>query len=109
MVLSKNWLWSLGGPQNAREEACDRRDRQQIEVLAAQSWPVAEVIRLIRVPEVTLYRWRTEYGRLNGDQLRHLKELEAENARLRRAVSDLTHDRMMPAEARYPKGSARKL
>ena len=40
--------------------------------------------------EVTFYRWRQEYGGLKGDQVKRLKELEAENARLRRAVSDLT-------------------
>ena len=49
--------------------------------------------------EVTYYRWRNDYGGLKGDQVKRLKELEAENARLRRAVSDLTLDKMILAEA----------
>jgi putative transposase len=49
--------------------------------------------------EVTYYRWRQEYGGLRSDQVRRMKDLEAENARLRRAVSDLTLDKMILAEA----------
>jgi putative transposase len=47
---------------------------------------------------VTYYRWRQEYGGLKSDQLRKMKELEVENVRLRRAVSDLTLDKMILAE-----------
>ena len=72
---------------------------RQVEVLTTQGRPVAEAIRSIGVTEVTFYRWRTEYGGLKGDQVKRLKELEAENARLRRAVSDLTLDKMILAEA----------
>ena len=72
---------------------------RQVEVLTAQGKSVAEAIRSIGVTEVTFYRWRNEYGGLKGDQVRRLKELEAENARLRRAVSDLTLDKMILAEA----------
>lgn len=72
---------------------------RQVEVLTAQGRPVVEAIRSIGVTEVTFYRWRTEYGGLKGDQVKRLKELEAENARLRRAVSDLTLDKMILAEA----------
>ena len=60
---------------------------------------VAEAIRSIGVTEVTYYRWRSEYGGLKGDQVKRLKVLAAENARLRRAVSDLTLDKMILAEA----------
>jgi putative transposase len=77
---------------------------RQVEVLAAQGKSVAEAIRSIGVTEVTYYRWRNEYGGLKGDQVKRLKELEAENARLRRAVSDLTLDKMILAEA--ARGSA---
>ena len=49
--------------------------------------------------EVTYYRWRNEYGGLKGDQVKRLKELETENSRLRRAVSDLTLDKLILAEA----------
>ena len=72
---------------------------RQVDVLNAQGKSMAEAIRSIGVTEVTYYRWRSEYGGLKGDQVKRLKELEAENARLRRAVSDLTLDKMMLAEA----------
>jgi len=72
---------------------------RQVEVLTAQGKPVAEAIRSIGVTEVTYYRWRTEYGGLKGDQVKRLKELEAENTRLRRAVSDLTLEKLILKEA----------
>lgn len=56
-------------------------------------------IRSIGVTEVTYYRWRSEYGGLKGDQVKRLKELEAENTRLRRAVSDLTLEKLILKEA----------
>jgi putative transposase len=68
-------------------------------VLTAQGRTVAEAVRQIGVTEVTYYRWRSEYGGLKSDQVKRLKELEAENARLRRAVSDLTLDKMILKEA----------
>jgi putative transposase len=68
-------------------------------VLAAQGRPVAGAIRSIGVTEVTYYRWRSEYGGLKGDQVKRLKELETENARLRRAISDLTLDKLILTEA----------
>jgi transposase-like protein len=71
---------------------------RQVEV-TAQGKPVAEAIRSIGVTEVTCYRWRTEYGGLKGDQVKRLKELEAENTRLRRAVSDLTLEKLILKEA----------
>ena len=72
---------------------------RQVDVLTAQGKPVAEAVRAIGVTEVTSDRWRSEYGGLRRDQVRRLKELEAENTRLRRAVSDLTLDKMILAEA----------
>ena len=72
---------------------------RQVEVLTAQGRPVAEAIRSVGVTEGTCYRWRQEYGGLKGDQVRRLKELEAENARLRRAVSDLTLEKLILKEA----------
>ena len=68
-------------------------------MLTAQGKPVAEAVRTIGVTEVTYYRWRNEYGGLKGDQVKRLKQLETENARLRRAVSDLTLDKLILAEA----------
>ena len=72
---------------------------RQVDVLVAQGRPVADAIRALGVTEVTYYRWRNEYGGLKGDQVKRLKELETENSRLRRAVSDLTLDKLILAEA----------
>ena len=72
---------------------------RQVEVLTAQGRPVAEAVRSLGVTEVTYYRWRSEYGGLKGDQVKRLKELEAENNRLRRAVSDLTIEKLILKEA----------
>ena len=72
---------------------------RQVEVLTAQGRSVVEAVRSIGVTEVTYYRWRSEYGGLKGDQVKRLKELEAENNRLRRAVSDLTIEKLILKEA----------
>lgn len=72
---------------------------RQVDVLMAQGRPMADSVRAIGVTEVTYYRWRNEYGGLKGDQVKRLKELETENGRLRRAVSDLTLDKLILAEA----------
>lgn len=63
-------------------------------MLTSQGKSVAEAIRSTGVTEVTYYRWRFEYGGLKGDQVKRLKEIEVENARLRRTVSDLTLDKI---------------
>jgi putative transposase len=60
---------------------------------------VAEAVRAIGVSEQTYYRWRAEFGGLKLDQVKRLKELERENARLRKAVSDLTLEKVILKEA----------
>jgi putative transposase len=72
---------------------------RQVDVLMAQGKAVADAVRAIGVTGVTYYRWRNEYGGLKGAQVKRLKELETENSRLRRAVSDLTLDKLILAEA----------
>ena len=72
---------------------------RQVEVLQGQGKSVSEAVRQIGVTIQTFYRWRKEYGGMTRDQLKRLKELETENQRLRRAVSDLTLDKMILAEA----------
>jgi putative transposase len=72
---------------------------RQVEVLTAQGKPVAEAVRAIGVTEPTYYRWRAEYGGLKLDQVKRLKPLEAENARLRKAVADLTLEKVIRKEA----------
>jgi putative transposase len=72
---------------------------RQVEVLTGQGKPVAEAVRAIGVTETTYYRWRSEYGGLKLDQVRRLKLLEQENMRLRRAVADLTLEKLVLKEA----------
>ena len=72
---------------------------RQVDVLVSQGQSVAEAIRAIGVTEVTYYRWRQEYGGLKTEQVKRLKELETENARLRRAVAELTLDKQILKEA----------
>ena len=72
---------------------------RQVDVLASQGQSVSDAIRSIGVTEVTYYRWRQEFGGLKSDQVKRLKDLETENSRLRRAVSDLTLDKLILQEA----------
>lgn len=72
---------------------------RQVDVLTTQGQTVAEAVRSIGVTEVTYYRWRQEYGGLKSDQVKRLKDLEEENARLRKAVSDLTLEKLILKEA----------
>jgi transposase-like protein len=72
---------------------------REAEVLLAQGKKVPEVCKSLGVSEVSYYRWRKEYGGLNVSQAKRMKELEVENLRLRRAVSDLTLDKLILKEA----------
>ena len=72
---------------------------RQVEVLQGQGMPIADAVRQIGVTQQTYYRWRKQYGGMSRTQLRRLKELEKENQRLRRAVSDLTLDKLILTEA----------
>ena len=72
---------------------------RQVDVLVSQGQSVADAIRSIGVTEVSYYRWRREFGGLKSDQVKRMKELAAENARLRRAVADLTLDKLILKEA----------
>lgn len=58
-----------------------------------------DAIREVRITEQTYHRWRKQYGGIGTDQLRELKRLQNENERLRKAVSDLTLDKLILAEA----------
>ena len=71
---------------------------RETEVELAQGRSVTEGCRSLGVPEQTYYRWRKEYGGLKMDQAKRLKVLEQENARLRRAVADLTLDKQILQE-----------
>ena len=72
---------------------------KEAEILIGEGSTTKEAVRRIGVSEQTFYKWRREYGGLRVDQAKRLKELEKENARLRRAVSDLTLDKLILQEA----------
>tara|TARA_Y100001968_G_C18979712_1_gene536261 strand:+ start:78 stop:356 length:279 start_codon:yes stop_codon:yes gene_type:complete len=65
---------------------------RQAEIRISEGKTVAEVVRELGVSEQTYYRWRKEYGGMEVEQLRRLKELEQENARLKRLVADQALD-----------------
>lgn len=69
------------------------------DVLTSRGAPPVEAIRTIGVSEVRYHRWRNAFGGLKLDEVRRLKELELENGRLRKAVSDLTLEELLLAEA----------
>jgi transposase-like protein len=72
---------------------------RQVDVLLSLGRTVGEAVRSIGVTQFTYYRWRKEFGGLKGDQVKRLKELEKENDRLRKAVSDLTLEKLILKEA----------
>ena len=80
---------------------------REIEVRLSQGESVGKAVKSIGVTEQTFYRWRKEYGGLN--QAKRLKDMEKENARLRKAISDLMLDKQILEEViKDPKGSAAK-
>jgi putative transposase len=96
MALSRRRT-ELASKKHKPEEAVAKL--RQVDVLVSQGQSVADAIRAIGVTEVTYYRWRREFGGLKSEQVKRLKALEAENARLRKAVADLTLDKQILAEA----------
>ena len=72
---------------------------RQVEVLMGQGMSRIDAIRQIGVTEQTYYRWRRKYGGMGTEQIKELKRLQKENERLRRAVSDLTLDKLILTEA----------
>lgn len=72
---------------------------RQVEVLVGQGMARVDAIREVRITEQTYYRWRKQYGGMGSDQLKELKRLRQENERLRKAVSDLTLDKLILTEA----------
>jgi len=72
---------------------------READILISQGKTVAETIRVLGISDVSYYRWRKEYGGMTTSQVKRLKELEKENQRLRKAVSDLTLDKLILQEA----------
>ncbi len=71
------------------------RKLREVEILQGQGKTVAQAVKQIGVTEQTFYRWRKAYGGMRVDQAKRLKELEAENVRLKRAVAELTVDKQI--------------
>ncbi len=65
---------------------------REAEVLLSQGSTVIQIVRKLGIAEQTYYRWRKEYGGMRIDQAKRLKELELENARLKKLVADLSLD-----------------
>lgn len=87
----------MSGKRDKPEEIVTKL--RQVEVLQGQGMSIADAVRQIGVTQQTYYRWRKQYGGMGKAQLKRLKELEKENQRLRRAVSDLTLDKLILMEA----------
>ena len=87
----------MAGKREKPEEIVSKL--RQVEVLQGQGMTIAGAVRQIGVTQQTFYRWRKLYGGMGRSQLKRLKELEKENQRLRRAVSDLTLGKLTLTEA----------
>ena len=72
---------------------------RQVEVLVGQGLARVDAIREVRITEQTYFRWHKQYGGMGADQLKELKRPQKENERLRKAVSDLTLDKLILKEA----------
>lgn len=86
----------MGRKRHSPEEIIGKL--REAEVLIARGSTTPQAAKAIGVTEQTYYRWRREYGGMKVDQARRLKQLERENQRLRKAVSDLTLDKMILEE-----------
>lgn len=90
------------GREHGKKDIQSRRHYQQTaeaEVLTSQGKTVSEVCRAFGISDQTYYRWRKEYGGMGTEQAKRLKELERENAQLRKVVADLTLDNSILKEA----------
>ena len=87
----------MGGKRFTAEQIISKL--REAEILLAKGQNVGQASRALGITEQTYYRWRKEYGGLKVTQAKRLKELERENARLRKAVSDLTLDKLILKEA----------
>jgi len=72
---------------------------READVMLNAGATIGQVVQQLAVSEQTVHRWRQQYGGMKGQEAKRLKELEQENARLKRAVADLTLDKQMLKEA----------
>ena len=99
-------VWRILPPRKEDKMSRKRYTPEQIismlreaEVALAQGQSIGQACRTLGVSEQSYYRWRKEYGGLRTDQAKRLKDLEKENGRLRKAISDLTLDKLILKEA----------
>jgi putative transposase len=95
-------FWPDGGLRDGKEETQGGRDRQQASTGGSsdRAGPIGGGGHPVDWGNGSnISRWQSEYGGLKGDQVKRLKELEAENTRLRRVVSDLTLEKLILKEA----------
>lgn len=74
------------------------RSLRQAEVMLHEGKPIAEVCRSLKISDSTYYKWRKEYGGMQVSQAKRLKDLKRENSRLKKAVADLTIDKLILQE-----------
>lgn len=87
----------MGRKRHSPEEIIAKLREIEVRLSRGETTPIA--VRAVGITEQTYYRWRREYGGLKVDQAKRLKDLEKENQRLRKAVSDLTLDKLILEEA----------
>jgi len=90
----------MGRKRHSAEDIVNKL--READVLLAQGQTVAQASKQIGINDQTYYRWRRAYGGLKVDQAKRLKELERENARLKRLVADLSLDKAILREAANP-------
>jgi transposase-like protein len=75
------------------------RKLREAEAELAGGSDLADVCKKLGIAEQTYYRWRSQYGGMKADDMKRLKDLEKENARLKKAVADLTLDKQILQES----------
>ena len=90
----------MGRKRHTSEQIIVKLRTAEIEL--AKGLGTADVVRKLGITEQTYYRWRKEYGGVRTDQVKRLKEVEKENARLKKIVADLSLDNSILKEAAYP-------
>jgi putative transposase len=97
--FERSFFGTLGPGRRGLEEVSVRRSRFSVEQIVAVlkqaelGMAVSELIRKIGISEQTFYRWKKQYGSLQPDQARELRQLQEENARLKKLVADLSLDK----------------
>jgi len=87
----------MSGKRYSPEEIISKL--REAEVCLAEGLSVGQVIRRLGVNKITYYRWRKEFGGMKVEQAKRLKDLEKENARLKKLVADLSLDKAILKEA----------